>query len=70
MRKSQQLLDYLQRRGLKPGSNDYGLSALSWLNTNDPKGHGTLNDDSVAIDLTDGSKLRLDLTTGTFSEVH
>lgn len=71
MRLAKRLLDALHRRGLRPGTDGYTRTALSWLNTHDPYGCGTLMKDAdcIVFSLTDGSKLRLDLKTGTLTEL-
>lgn len=68
-RNSQRLLAAIQN--LQPGSDNYGWAAIEWMNTNTPNGRVTLNKEShtVTFDMTDGSKLMLDLSTGIFSEV-
>lgn len=51
---------------------NYLLHVIKWLNDHDPNGSGVLNrpDDTILFELTDGSKLILNLTTGDLSITH
>lgn len=70
--KSRQLMDHLALSKLQPGSEGYGMSALKWMHDHDPRGQAVLHksDRLIAFVMTDGSKIWLDLTTGTFTGVH